>query len=91
MSEYKSIGKTCILCGWHDHFDYHHRDAACDAVYVADPANPIRSLFGKKAEAVIARTSGSSSDASTTADKQACPQKAECQWLHPKFAQGCKY
>ena len=32
MSDYKSTGKTCSLCGWHDHYDYHHRDAVCEAL-----------------------------------------------------------
>ena len=93
LSDYKSTGKTCSLCGWHDHYDYHHSDGACDATYVVDPANPNRPLFGKKAEAVKAKSngkgSGSSSD-SSGANKSDCPEGASCKWLHPKY-HGCKF
>ena len=91
LSDYKSTGKTCSLCGWHDHYDYHHRDAGADAVYVADPANPNRTLFGKKAEAVIrsATGGGGSGGGNNGAQKPECEQGASCKWLHPKFAKGC--
>ena len=75
-----------------DHYDYHHRDAACDATHVVDPANPNRSLFGKKAEVVKQKEGGKgNNDSSSSNTKSNCPDGATCKWLHPKFNQGCKF
>ena len=92
LADFKSTGNTCSLCGWNDYYDYHHRDAACDATYVVDPANPNRSLFGKKAEAVKAKASGKGNgqDGQTGATRD-CPDGVTCKWLHPRYNQGSKF